>query len=214
VVLNAVSVFAGLVDSWPTTVVTAKYAVGRVVAGWWSAGLPRYAQFDSDAIFQGPHQWPDTVGRVTRTCLSLGAGPVFAPRRETGFRAAIESYKGRWQSKVWVRFKHASLAALVGRSDRHAAAARPCAAGRIAVLGRTSAVDAAWGGRLVRADVDLDAREIRSHTLRRRQSDVHRLLATTPYAPPTKRFRERPRTGRPRVSGTWQRTLIQVTLGY
>jgi hypothetical protein len=228
-VLNAISLFGGLVDSWPTTVVTAKYAADRAVDRWRSVGLPRYAQFDNDTIFQGPHQWPDTFGRVTRVCLSLGVVPVFAPPRETGFQAAIESYNGRWQAKVWARFKHPSLAGLVDRSDRYVAAARlraapriesapprrpfPAgwsmaaalrkplagrvvllrrsdAAGRVTVLGRQYAVDAAWPGRLVRADVDLDAREIRFHALRRRQHDNHRLLCTTPYAPPTKRFRE------------------------
>jgi hypothetical protein len=228
-VLNAVSLVGGLLDSWPTTVVTAKYAVDRAVARWRSVGLPRYAQFDNDTIFQGPHQWPDTFGRVTRTCLSLGVVPVFAPPRETGFQAAIESYNGRWQAKVWARFNHPSLAALVERSDRYVAAARlraaariesapprrplPAgwsidkalrkplagrvvflrrsdAAGRVTVLGRAYAVDAAWPGRLVRADVDLDAREIRFHALRRRQPNNHRLLCTTPYTPPKKRFRE------------------------
>ena len=29
-------------------------------------------QFDKDAIFQGPHHHRDSIGRVTRLCLSLG----------------------------------------------------------------------------------------------------------------------------------------------
>ncbi len=130
-VLNAVSLFGGLVSSWPTGVVTAKFAVDCALARWRTAGLPRYAQFDNDTIFQGAHQWPDTFGRVTRVCLALGVVPVFAPPRETGFQAAIENYNGRWQAKVWARFKHPSLPELVARSDRFVAAARLRSAARV-----------------------------------------------------------------------------------
>lgn len=60
-----------------------------------------------------------------RLCLSLEVVPVFAPPRETGFQAAIESYNGRWQAKVWARFQHESLAALQAQSDRYIAASPP-----------------------------------------------------------------------------------------
>jgi hypothetical protein len=232
-VLNLISLHGGLAASWPTGVVTSAFAAKCAVSHWRATGLPRYAQFDNDTIFQGPHQWPDTFGRITRLCLSLGVVPVFAPPRETGFQASIENYNGRWQGKVWARFKHPSLAALVRQSDKFIAAARLRAAARIesapprrpfpadwsmpkalqkplagrvvflrrsnqegnvVVLGRTCAVDATWPGRLVRVDVDLDAKEIRFHALRRRQPEMHRLLRTTPYTPPTKRFNEGPAT--------------------
>ena len=228
-VLNGVSLHGGLACSWPATVVTARFAADRLVDHWREAGLPRYAQFDNGTVFHGPHARPDTFGRVTRPCLSLGVVPVFAPPRETGFQAAVENYNGRWQAKVWARFKHPSLASLVDRSDRFVAAARlraaprieqaprrrpfPAgwsmaaalrkplagrvvflrrsdAAGRVSVLGRSHPVDPGWPGRLVRADVDLDAKQIRFHALRRRQHADHRLLCTTPYTPPTKRLRE------------------------
>src|SRR5207253_825877 len=52
------------------------------------------------------------------------------------------------------------------RSDAH---------GRVTVLGHTFDVDVLWPGRLVRADVDLDAGEIRFHALRRREPGSHRL---------------------------------------
>ena len=84
---------------------TAKKTVQTLVAHWREHGLPAYAQFDNDTIFQGAHQYRDTFGRVTRLCLQLGVTPVFAPPRETGFQAAIESYNGRWQAKVWRRFR-------------------------------------------------------------------------------------------------------------
>jgi hypothetical protein len=230
-VLNAVSLFGGLVGSWPTGVVTAKFTANCLVEHWRTVGLPRYAQFDNDTIFQGAHQWPDTFGRITRLCLSLGVTPIFAPPRETGFQAAIENYNGRWQAKVWARFQHASLAELAARSNRFVAAARLRSAeriesaphrrsfpagwtlakalqkplggrvvflrrsdgsGQVTVLGRTHPADASWPNRLVRAEVDLDGKEIRFYALRRRQHDDHRLLRTTSYVPPTKRFQDRP----------------------
>src|SRR5258708_14059181 len=89
---------------------------------WREFGLPAYAQFDNATIFQGPHQYCDVVGQVMRTCLLLGITPVFAPPREPGFQNAVESLNGRWQTKVWRRFQHASLVDLQQRSDRWLAA--------------------------------------------------------------------------------------------
>jgi hypothetical protein len=130
-VLNAVSLHGGLVSSWPMESVTAKAAVEALVGRWRADGLPGYAQFDNDTIFQGPHQHRDVVGRVMRLCLGLGVVPVFAPPRETGFQAAIESLNGRWQAKVWARFTHESLEGLRSRSDRYVAAGRARAVARI-----------------------------------------------------------------------------------
>ncbi len=228
-VLNAVSLHGGLVGSWPSGVITAKITADCLVRHWRQFGLPGYAQFDNDTVFQGPHQWPDTFGRVTRLCLGLGVVPVFSPPRETGFQAAVENYNGRWQAKVWARFKHDALASVVDRSDRFVAAARlrsaariesapprrpfpddwrmsKClhnplagrvvflrrsnAAGQVSVLGHTFDIDATWPGRLVRADVDLDARKIRFYALRRRDPSRHRLLATKAYDPPKRAFRD------------------------
>ncbi len=98
--LNGISLHGGLVASWPMTDVTARTAVQALTEDGRQVGLPAYAQFDNDTIFQGPHQDADGVGRVMRLCLSLGVVPVFAPPRETGFQAAIESSNGRWQAKV------------------------------------------------------------------------------------------------------------------
>jgi len=91
---------------------------------WRECGLPQYAQFDNDTLFQGPHQHRDVVSSVMRLCLSLDIMPVFVPPRELGFQAAIESFNGRWQAKVWARFEHASLEALQDRSARYVAAYR------------------------------------------------------------------------------------------
>jgi hypothetical protein len=130
-VLNATALHGGLVASWPGPVVTAKAATESLIEHWRAVGLPAYAQFDNDTIFQGAHQHKDVVGRVTRLCLSLGVTPVFAPPRETGFQAAIENYNGRWQAKVWSRFTHESLDGLRGQSDKYVAASRLRAAARI-----------------------------------------------------------------------------------
>jgi hypothetical protein len=87
--------------------------------------------FDNDTIFQGGHHARDSIGRVVRTCLRLRIIPVFAPPRESGFQAAIESFNGRWQGKVWARFYHESLAALQQRSRPYLTALRRRSAERI-----------------------------------------------------------------------------------
>jgi hypothetical protein len=57
--------------------------------------------------------------------------PVFAPPRESGFQAAIESLNGRWQAKVWARFQHESLEALQAQSANYVAASRARGAVRL-----------------------------------------------------------------------------------
>src|SRR5207253_11201764 len=122
-VFNGVSLHGGLPVSWPVVApVTAKMVVLSLLSHWREVGLPAYAQFDNDMIFQGTHRYPDALGRVIRVCLSLGVTPVFVPPRETGFQAMIESYNGWWQAKVWARFQHKDLADLQGHSHRYVAA--------------------------------------------------------------------------------------------
>lgn len=123
-VLNGISLHGGLSGSWVRSSWTAKTTVDTLLAHWRQHGLPAYAQFDNDTLFQGAHQWPDTFGRVTRLCLQLGVIPVFTAPRETGFQAVIENYNGRWQAKVWHRFQHDNLRMLRGHSARFVAAAR------------------------------------------------------------------------------------------
>jgi hypothetical protein len=124
VVLNGISLHGGLVTSWPQYSITAKLTASLLVEHWTQFGLPRYAQFDNGNIFVGSNRYPDVVGQVMRTCLSLGVIPVFAPPREPGFQAAIESLNGRWQAKVWHRFERVTLFELLDHSDRYIAAAR------------------------------------------------------------------------------------------
>jgi putative transposase len=130
-VLNAVSLRGGLPGAWPQRLVTAKTTVQALLQHWRDFGLPAYAQFDNDTIFQGSHSGRDSLGRVIRTCLQLGVTPVFAPPQEPGFQAAIENFNGRWQAKVWSRFHYNSLADLQAQSRRYIRAYRQRAAARI-----------------------------------------------------------------------------------
>jgi hypothetical protein len=150
-VFNGVSVHGGLVASWPVVAsVTAAVVVSALVEHWREHGLPDYAQFDNDTLFQGPHQHRDVIGRVIRLCLSLGVVPVFAPVSEhvgdvaSPFQAAIESYNGLWQTKVWSRVRHASLESLVERSRVYVAAHRCRTAVRQAVAPARRPFPATW----------------------------------------------------------------------
>ncbi len=130
-VLTGISVLGGLPCAWPLDLVSAKLAVECLLEHWQAFGLPTYAQFDNDSIFQGGHHGRDILSRVVRTCLQLRITPVFAPPQEPGFQAAIESFNGRWQVKVWARFYHDSLEALQERSRRYLIALRQRSAERI-----------------------------------------------------------------------------------
>ena len=100
------------VAAWPMISVSAKAAQDKLLQHWRMHGLPRFAQFDNDTRFQGGHNHPDVVGRVSRICLSLGITPVFVPPHESGFQAVIEHFNGLWQQKVWDRFHHQNLQTL------------------------------------------------------------------------------------------------------
>ena len=226
-VLTGVSLHGGLAAAWPLPAVTARVVVTMLVRHWGAVGLPTYAQFDNDTIFQGAHQHRDSIGRVVRLCLALAVVPVFAPVQEPGFQAAIEGFNARWQAKVWERFRHATLRGVQHRSARYIRAQhergaaradaapprrplptpwefdpqrhpqgrivflrRTSATGAIDVLGRRFSIDRHWLHRLVRAEVDLTAEEIRVHALRRREPGNQPLLCRLPYVLPTRRFRD------------------------
>jgi hypothetical protein len=224
-VLNAVSLHGGLIASWPASTIFAHTVVQALIEHWRGFGLPAYAQFDNDTRFQGAHQFSDTIGRVIRLCLSLGVTAVFAPPRETGFQAAVESFNARWQAKVWQRFHFDSLATLQAQSARYAIAYRQRARlriesaprrrlfprswklnlqaqpkggiiylrrtdahGRVSLLGHSFIVDRSWPHRLVRAHVDLTAKQIHFIALRRREPNWHPLLKTVAYHLPERKF--------------------------
>lgn len=226
-VLTGISLHGGLCAAWPAEQITAKFTVECLLSHWREVGLPTYAKFDNDTVFQGAHQWPDTFGRVTRMCLSLGVTPVFAPPLSRGFQADMEAFNGRWQDAVWGRFTFKDREQVVMQSARFVRAhrerhsvriedapqrrnfpknwklnlQRPLKgtvifvrvtnqSGQATLLGHTFDVSPIWCGRLVRADVDLTAHEIRFHSLRRKEPHAHPCLATHEYEPPTKRFHE------------------------
>lgn len=108
-VLNVISLHGGLCQSWPDRAYNTEMALGAIIEHWKNWGLPQYAQFDNDTRFQGPHQYPNTIGRVIKMCLSLEVIPVFAPPREHGLQNAVESFNCRWQEKVWHRFHYERL---------------------------------------------------------------------------------------------------------
>lgn len=143
-ILTGVSLHGGLVASWPLASVSAQRIVECLTGHWRKVGLPAYAQFDNDTRFQGPHNRPDVIGRVSRVCLQLGIIPVFAPPRESGFQAGVESFNGLWQLKVWRRFHHASLEEVQERSDRYVVAHRQRAAERIESAPSRGIFPASW----------------------------------------------------------------------
>lgn len=117
-VLTGISLHGGLSAAWPAEQMTAKNTVECLLEHWREFGLPGYAKFDNGTVFQGNHAWPDTFGCVTRTCLSLGVIPVFAPPLSRGFQADIEAFNGRWQDAVWSRFTFRNRVQLVAQSRK------------------------------------------------------------------------------------------------
>lgn len=130
-ILTGISLHGGLTGAWPEWTATTTATMVAIEAHWREHGRPAYAQFDNDTRFQGSHGYVDLFGRLVRFCLSLDVVPVFAPPREMGFQAAIESFNGRWQAKIWGRFWVDSLADLQARSARYIAASHLHGAVRI-----------------------------------------------------------------------------------
>lgn len=129
-VLTATSLHGALADAWIMERRGAQPTLEAVLERWRCEGLPTYAQFDNDTVFQGAHQFADAVGRISRLCLSLEVIPVFAPPREPGFQNAIEGFNGLWQSKVWHRHHCPDVEGLVAVSKRYIAAYRTKTASR------------------------------------------------------------------------------------
>lgn len=129
-ILTATSLHGALADAWPMTTPTAQHTLERLLQRWQQDGLPHYAQFDNDTIFQGTHRFADSVGRVIRLCLALGVTAVFAPPREPGFQNAIEGFNALWQAKVWQRHHVANPAHLDRLSAAYIAAYRTKTASR------------------------------------------------------------------------------------
>lgn len=130
-VFNVVSLHGSLVGPFPDHPYDTESAMAAILEHWGEVGLPDYAQFDNDNRFSGPHQHPNSIGRIIRLCLSLGVVPVFAPSREHGLQNGVESYNGLWQAKVWCRFEYASLQQVQEQSRKYVEASRNRKAARI-----------------------------------------------------------------------------------
>jgi hypothetical protein len=130
-VVTCVSLHGGLPGAWPGPTLTTKRTMETLISHWAATGLPAYAQFDNAPTFTGAQRYPNVLGRLVRLCLGLGVVPVFVPPRESGFQAAIESFNGRWQAKVWHRFAPSTMAVLEERSRRYVLAYRTRLAPRL-----------------------------------------------------------------------------------
>ena len=122
--LTAKSLHGTLTDAWALKHRSAKHTVLCLWRRWKRDGLPDYAQFDNDTVFQGAHQFAHAVGRISRLCLQLAVIPVFVPPLEHGMQNTIESFNGLWQAKVWQRHRMRSVRELQRRSDEYVAARR------------------------------------------------------------------------------------------
>jgi transposase len=122
--LTAKSLHGTLSDAWALKQRSAKRTAPCLRRRWKRDGLPAYAQYDNDTVFQGAHQFADAVGRISRLCLQLGVIPVFVPPLEHGMQNTIESFNGLWQAKVWRRHRVRSVRELQRRSDQYVAARR------------------------------------------------------------------------------------------
>jgi hypothetical protein len=143
--LNGVSLHGGLTMSRPVLgPVTAVGAVETLINHWRAVGLPAYAQFDNDPVFQGTHNSPVAVGRVSRLCLSLAVVPVFVPPGEIGFQAMVEGYNRWWRARVWTRFGVLCSADLWDRSERYVTATRCDRAARISAAPARRPFPAPW----------------------------------------------------------------------
>jgi hypothetical protein len=67
---------------------------------------------------------------------------------------------------------------------------RTDAAGAVRLLERSYAVDPRWANRLVRAEFDLDAGQIRFYALRRKEPTVQPMLREIDHRLPKRKFRE------------------------
>ena len=186
-VLNGISLHGGLVASWPMSAISTTAVMKALAEHWRAFGLPGFAQFDNDTLFQGAHQFADSIGRVIRFCLSLGVTPVFAPPLEMGFQAAIESFNARWQAKVWQRFHHDSLADLQVRSTRYIQAHRRRSSPRIEAAPDRHSFPPRWrwiehapldGSRLIylRRTNDRGTVSLLGHSFKVHSSWTHRLV--------------------------------------
>jgi hypothetical protein len=173
-ILTGTSLHGGLVDAWPLSEATAKLVLPRLQERWEREGLPQYAQFDNGTQFQGAHQWPDSIGRISRLCLALGVIPVFAPPREPGFQNASAPARRPYPRRFALNLnaKPSGTMIFLRRADE---------SNRVHLLGRSFQMPKHWKHRLTRCEVDLQDNAIRFFALRRKDPGSQPLLVTIAY---------------------------------
>lgn len=194
--LTGISLWGKLALAEPTLAGWRSETISTVLTAHWRQwGAPSYLQMDNDTRFAGSSRAVRRLGRLIRFCLLEGVVPVFAPPRETGFQAAVESFNGLWQAKVWQRFRHRDLRQLRDRNraflkahhglprpehPERSPSPRPPAShviflrrtdgrGRIRLLGTEVTVNPHWPHRLVRAALDVAQQTLCVYALRRRE---------------------------------------------
>lgn len=185
-VLNVVSLHGGLAGSWPSENPLAKGHVEASTVHWRRFGLPAYSQFDNDTRFIGVIGYKDVLSRVVRHCMSLGVTAVFAPPRETGFQAAVESFNARWQAAVLRRFHHKTMRDLGRRNTAFLEAYRRRLAVRIEAAPRRAPFPQGWkndinrvrNGRIIflRRTTDKGTVKILGHQYLADKFWIHRLV--------------------------------------
>lgn len=207
-VLTGISLWGKLALAEPTTRGWRVESISEALAAHWARwGAPKYLQMDNDTRFAGSTRAARRLGRLIRFCLHAGVVPVFAPPRETGFQAAVESFNALWQAKVWQRFQHRSPEQLRQRnqaflqahrrlprgesperaSPPHGSAQqiiflrRTDGTGRIHLLGAELRVAAHWAHRLVRAELNVCTQTVRLYALRRREPTHQPLLKSVRF---------------------------------
>jgi len=112
---------------------------------------------------------------------------------QTRSAAYIGAYRRRAASRIESAPPRASMPPLIeldGPLSGHLVFLRRTSeTGNVTILNRVHHIDRHWPHRLVRADLDIDARRLEVFALRRREPDDQPLLAQLDYEPPERWFR-------------------------
>jgi hypothetical protein len=187
-VLTAMSVHGVLADAWILEQRGAKPTLEALLERWRREGLSTYVQFGNDTIFQGAHQFVDTVGRIS--CPDVESLEAVSQRYIAAYRAKTAPRRESAPSRRPFprRFRLDLDAPLQGtliflrRSDDNR---------NVHLLGRTCRVGENWRHRLVRCEVSFTDRRMRFYALRRREPDCQPLLTELPHHRPYKPFQDK-----------------------
>ena len=89
-----------------------------------SPGGPPTPSLTTRPVSSGARACPTRSATSSGSASRSASSPCSRHRREPGFQAAIESFNGLWQRKVWARHSRAPLEELAAASARYIAASR------------------------------------------------------------------------------------------